>query len=164
MGTYAQMVGINSEYGVIPFLEGNYEDSISLIDDRFGIWFSSNTINRRVITNGVTTFGTEPTGPTNTFGYSNTQVVPYYMWNVNDNGLFGTQHNSWNTEYIFNSKYQGDDFYNNNSTYMKPNSGYGLGYIYNRSSTDPEYDSYPTNDVNGGNFKVGGPISLLLWS
>lgn len=157
-GDYAQMVGINSEYGVIPFLEGNYEDSISLIDDRFGIWFSSNTINRRVITNGVTTFGTEPTGPTNTFGYSNTQVVPYYMWNVNDNGLFGTQHNSWNTEYIFNSKYQGDDFYNNNSTYMKPNSGYGLGYIYNRSSTDPEYDSYPTNDVNGGNFKVGGPF------
>ena len=157
-GDFAQMVSINSEYGVLPFLEGNYEDSITVSDDRFGIWFSSNTIDRRVLTNGVTTFGTNPDGPTNTFGYTKTQIVPYYMWKIENNNLFGTQYNNWQTEYIYSSGYQSDDFFNGNSTYMKPNSGYGLGYIYNRSVNDPEYDSYPINDLNSGNFKVGSPF------
>jgi hypothetical protein len=157
-GDFAQMVSINSEYGVLPFLEGNYEDSITVSDDRFGIWFSSNTINRRVLTNGVTTFGTNPEGPTNTFGYNKTQIVPYYMWKIEDNKLFGTEFNNWQTEYIYSSGYQSDDFFNGNSTYMKPNAGYGLGYIYNRSTNDPEYDSYPVNNLNSGNFKVGSPF------
>jgi hypothetical protein len=157
-GDFAQMVSINSEYGVLPFLEGNYEDSITVSDDRFGIWFSSNTINRRVLTNGVTTFGTNPEGPTNTFGYNKTQIVPYYMWKIEDNKLFGTEFNNWQTEYIYSSGYQSDDFFNGNSTYMKPNAGYGLGYIYNRSVNDPEYDSYPVNNLNSGNFKVGSPF------
>lgn len=157
-GDFAQMVSINSEYGVVPFLEGNYDDSITVSDDRFGIWFSSNTINRRVLTNGVTTFGTNPEGPTNTFGYSKTQTVPYYMWKIEDNKLFGTELNNWQTEYIYSSGYQSDDFFNNNSTYMKPNSGYGLGYIYNRNANDPELDLYPVNNLNSGNFKVGSPF------
>jgi len=157
-GDFAQMVSINSEYGVLPFLEGNYADSITVSDDRFGIWFSSNTINRRVLTNGVTTFGTNPEGPTNTFGYNKTQIVPYYMWKIEDNKLFGTEFNNWQTEYIYSSGYQSDDFFNGNSTYMKPNAGYGLGYIYNRSVNDPEYDSYPVNNLNSGNFKVGSPF------
>ena len=157
-GDFAQMISINSEYGVLPFLEGNYEDSITVSDDRFGIWFSSNTINRRVLTNGVTTFGTNPEGPTNTFGYTKTQIVPYYMWKIEDKKLFGNEFNNWQTEYIYSSGYQSDDFFNGNSTYMKPNAGYGLGYIYNRSTNDPEYDSYPVNNLNSGNFKVGSPF------
>ena len=45
---------------------------------------------------------------------------------------------------------------------MKPNDGYGLGYIYNKSSSDPEYDSYPLNNPNGGNFKVGHPFHFYF--
>lgn len=158
-GDFAQMVGINSEYGVVPFLDGNYcDDTTTVQDDRFGIWFSSNTIDRRVLQNGVTTFGTQPEGPTNYFGYTKTQIVPYYMWNINDNGLFGTEYNNWNTEYIFSSKYQGDDFFNGNSPYMKPNYGYGRGHIFNRSLNDLSLDSFPVNSTNLNNFKTGSPF------
>ena len=171
-GDFAQMVSINSEYGVVPYVEGNYEDSITIQDDRFGIWFSSNTANRRVITNGVTTFGTEVNGPTNTFGYPNSQVIPYYMWRVKNNGLFGTEQNTWETECIYNSVYQGDDFFDGSGKYMKPNSGYGLGYIYNKNGSDPELDAFPTENPNvcsddgsgspGGNFKVGNPFHFYF--
>lgn len=161
-GDFAQMVSINSEYGVVPYLEGNYEDSITVEDDRFGIWFSSNTVNRRVVTDGTTTFGTNVTGPTNLFGYPNSQVIPYYMWTVKDNGLFGTEQNTWQTEYIFSSVYQGDDFYNGVGKYMKPDGGYGYGHIYNKISSDPEYDSHPVNNPNSNNFKVGNPFQFYF--
>lgn len=172
-GDFAQMVSINSEYGVVPFLDGNYcDNAITVQDDRFGIWFSSNTIDRRVLTNGVTTFGTNPEGPNNYFGYPKTQIVPYYMWtikdkvddegNVTSGGLFGTEYNNWQTEYIFSSKYQGDDFFDSGQTYMKPNYGYGMGYIFNRSAVDPEYDSSPINNVNSDNFKVGSPFQFYF--
>jgi hypothetical protein len=161
-GDFAQMISINSEFGVIPYLDGNYEDSITVQDDRFGIWFSSNTQNRRLITNGVTTFGTEVEGPTNTFGYPNSQVIPFYMWRVKDNGLFGTEQNTWETSCIYASTYQGDDFFEGSGKYMKPNSGYGLGYIYNRSSSDPELDEFPLNSPNSCEDTSGGVISDLL--
>lgn len=158
-GDFSQMVGINSEYGVVPFLDGNYcDDAITVQDDRFGIWFSSNTIDRRILTNGTTTFGTNPEGPDNYFGYPKTQIVPYYMWYINNNGLFGTEYNNWQTEYIFSSKYQGDDFFEGGQPYMKPNYGYGRGHIFNKSAVDPEYDSYPINNENSNNFKVGSPF------
>ena len=158
-GDFAQMVGINSEYGVVPFLEGNYCDNgITVQDDRFGIWFSSNTINRRILTNGTTTFGTEPEGPSNYFGYTDTQVVPYYMWNIKNNGLFGTEYNTWETDVVFSSQYQGDDFFNSTQPYMKPNIGYGRGHIFNANAFDPEYDSLPINNSNQNNFKVGSPF------
>ena len=161
-GDFAQMISINSEFGVIPYLDGNYEDSITVQDDRFGIWFSSNTQNRRLITNGVTTFGTEVEGPTNSFGYPNSQVIPFYMWRVKDNGLFGTEQNTWETSCIYASTYQGDDFFEGSGKYMKPNSGYGLGYIYNRSSSDPELDEFPLNSPNSCEDTSGGVISDLL--
>ena len=168
-GDFAQMVAINSEYGVVPFLDGNYcDDTITLQDDRFGIWFSSNTIDRRILQNGVTTFGTNPENPSNYFGYSKTQIVPYYMWkikdgtdddgNVIDGKLFGTEYNSWNTDYIFSSKYQGDDFFSGDAPYMKPNYGYGRGHIFNRSLNDPSYDEAPINNTNLSNYKVGSPF------
>lgn len=162
-GDFAQMVSINGEYGVVPYLDGNYPDSITVEDDRFGIWFSSNTANRRIVTQGVTTFAPNvENGPVNPFGYPNSQYVPYYMWHVNDNGVFGTEQNSWHTETIFSSVYQGDDFYDGSGKYMRPDYGYGLGYIYNKSSSDPEFDSYPSNDPNGGNFKVGNPFHFYF--
>lgn len=161
-GDFAQMVSINSEYGVIPYLDGNYPDSITVSNDRFGIWFGSNTINRRILTNGTTTFGNNPNGPSNTFGYSKTQEVPYYMWKIENNGLFGTQQNTWNTDVVYSSKYQGDDFFDGNDTYMKPNDGYGLGYIFNKSVSDNELDQTPLNNLNSGNFKVGSPFHFYF--
>jgi len=164
-GDYAQLIGINSEYGVLPYIDGNYGDDITISDDRMGIWFSSNTINRRVLTNGVVTLGDTPESPFSTFGYSRSQEVPYYMWELKENegtsfiGLFGSQKNSWHTNTIYSSVYQGDDFYSGASQkYMKPDFGYGLGYLYNRNEEDPQLDALPTQNVNSNRFKVGSPF------
>jgi len=165
-GDYAQLIAINSEFGVLPYIDGNYDDDITITEDRLGIWFDSNTIQRRILTNGTITFGTDPDGPSNYFGYSKTQEVPYYMWELKPQsdensfiGLFGSQNNTWYTDEISSSKYQGDDFFTgDNEKYMKPNYGYGLGYIYNRSEDDPQLDAVPTQNPNGNKYKVGSPF------
>ena len=163
-GDLAQMLSINSEFGVLPYLEGNYEDSISVTggdDGVFGIWFSSNTINRRIINNGVTTFGLNPNGPTNYFGYPNTQLVPHYMWKINNNYLFGTDENDWSTNTISSSYYQNDKFFEGSTTYMMPQNGYGLGYIYNRDANGNEISTLPNNGESP-TFKVGSPFHFYF--
>lgn len=167
-GDFAQMVSINSEIGVAPFLEADYRnDQMYVGENTIGIWYESDVNLRRILTNGVSTFGDDPEGPTNTFGYENTQVVPYYMWKVNNNSeLFGTNLNTWTTDTIYSSKYQGDDFFYSPIvtpiTYMKPDSGYGLGYIYNRSIADETYSLYPVTDTNNENYKVGAPFHFYF--
>lgn len=163
-GDFAQMLSINSELGVLPYLEGNYEDSITVTGGNngvFGIWFSSNTIDRRIINNGVTTFGLNPEGPSNYFGYTNTQLVPHYRWKIKNNYLFGTDENDWDTSVIASSYYQNDEFFDNSNTYMMPDNGYGLGYIYNKDANGNEISSLPNN---GGSpsFKVGSPFHFYF--
>lgn len=171
-GDYAQLISINSEYGVVPYLDGNYGDDITITDDRMGIWFNSDTIKRRILTNGTTTFGTNPEGPDNYFGYSKSQEVPFYMWEMkqpeegnefNGLGLFGSQNNTWNTNNIYSSIYQGDDFFNGSTQkYMKPDYGYGLGHIYNRSESDPQLDAVPNQNTNSNKYKVGAPFHFYF--
>ena len=179
-GDYVQMISINSEFGVIPYIDGNYDADISVEGGAFGIWFKSFTNDRRIVTDGVISFTDNPEGPTNTFGYANTQEVPFYMWTISENDpglielinqigqplpdpnyLFGSEKNNWNTgsSKIYTVKYQGDDFFNGaQQTYMMPDSGYGLGYIYNRDVDDPQKDVLPVLTSNGRDFKVGGPF------
>jgi len=91
------------------------------------------------------------------------------MWSIQndspDVNLFGTELNSWNTNKVYSGLYQGEDFFNNTpTTYMKPDYGYGLGYIYNRSLADETFNQYPGNNPNPtgqyseGDFKVGNPF------
>lgn len=167
-GDYAQLISIASELGVIPFLEGEYCDSNIYMDsDNIGVWFESDEILRKKITNGIMTYGLDPEGPSYTYGYDKTQEVPYYMWNIkldtNENSLFGTEFNNWNTNKIYSSKYQGDDFFNNTPLkYMKPDYGYGKGYIYNRIIGDDTYNQFPGNNPNNRDFKVGSPFHFYF--
>ena len=173
-GDYAQLTSIASELGVIPFLEGDYTDSQVYFDsDNIGVWFESDTILRRKLTNGAMTYGLDPEGPDYVYGFDKTQEVPYYMWSIRndspDVNLFGTEFNSWNTEKIYSGLYQGDDFFNNTpTTYMKPDYGYGLGHIYNRSLADETFNQYPGNNPNPtgqfseGDFKVGNPFHFYF--
>lgn len=113
------------------------------------------------------TYGLDPEGPSYTYGYDKTQEVPYYMWNIkldtNENSLFGTEFNNWNTNKIYSSKYQGDDFFNNTPLkYMKPDYGYGKGYIYNRIIGDDTYNQFPGNNPNNRDFKVGSPFHFYF--
>jgi hypothetical protein len=81
------------------------------------------------------------------------------------NTLFGSQLNTWNTEYIYNSKFQQDNFDNSNM-YMKPDGGYGLGHIFNKEGDGPNDDQElitpPQNNPNQNNYKVGAPFHFYF--
>lgn len=170
-GDAAQMYSINSEFGVLPYVEGNYSDSDVFIsndpsflggDALMGIWFSADTASRRILTNGTTTFGpVTQLGPTNTFGYPNSQEIPYYKWGIDNKGkLFGSDKNTWRAgnKQIGQGKYQGDNFFVNGTDYAQPANGYGLGYIYNRK---PNGDNSETQ-LQEENIKVGGPFHFYF--
>jgi len=156
-GDLAQLFSINSEFGVIPYIGGNYVDSVTVQEDRLGIWFQSELINRKVLNPGITTFGTDPsTSPTNYFGYPGSQLVPYYRWEIKEGGLFGTELNSWYTDEIFTANYQSSPL--SSSGYVVPQSGPSYGYIFNASPNDPELDELPP----GNNYKVGNPYQFYF--
>lgn len=177
-GDFAQLVSISSELGVDPLIEGSYvDDEIFLDEDNIGVFFNSDTILRRKLNGGVMTYGDSPTDPDYIHGYLRDQRVPYYMWTVKKEtsenepaNVFGSEFNNWNTINIQSGEYQSDDFFNGNPvTYMKPDVGYGLGHIYNRSVNDDTFSQYPAtpsilgSDPQGNNsYKVGSPFHFYF--
>ena len=174
---YAQMISINSEFGVNEFQSENYpainpgQDPIyfndgSSSDGVFGIFFSSDTQVRDFITPKRTIINL--TGnPTNdcTFSYFNvkTQKVPFYQWELKENpgvsNIFGAQSNTWFTDPIdgqkyFSKEYQKMDRLDASSRYFRNNPGitnnsYNKGYIWNYNPTTGQYDpSTSTQNLN----------------
>jgi hypothetical protein len=118
-GDYAQMLQINSQYGVSPYDAENYVDdatnpaknpvyvgagdqSGSLFSPVFGIFYSGSSEDRDVIS--PRRLDRNLTGSTLISDYLGTksQQVPYYGWTNqtwNNGGLtiFGTQKNNWET-------------------------------------------------------------------
>ena len=159
-GDCAQMFSINSEFGVVPYLAGNYLDSVTVLQNRFGIWFDSDLIDRREVNPGISTFGTdEISSPTNYFGYTSSQIVPYYRWFIEPNaGLFGVDsENNWNTQDIYSMNYQNSPL--DSSGYAVPTSGPAYGYLYNASVNDPELDAFPGTTHS---IKVGSPYHFYF--
>lgn len=172
---FAQLTSINSEFGVVPFLDGNYEDEkITFCEYQtgnqtgkplIGVWFDSDVISRRKLGEGVNTYGEDVNGLTSNYGYANSQDVPYYKWRIEETGsqVFGTELNNWNTLQIFNNKHQGTEFFDETTnTYMYPDNLYGLGYLYNREANgDPKLD-IPNNPYANGSYKVGSPFHFYF--
>ena len=153
-GDYAQMISINSEYGVLAYIDGNYADSITLSDDRIGIWFTGDTVNRGIVGPG--------TLPYNNFDYIGSQVVPYYSWKTEGSTLFGTEENKWITDSALSGKYQDHQFVGN-TDYPYTNLGPGYGYLYNATVNDPESDTQaPTNSTHSGRYRVGSPFHFYF--
>ena len=148
---YAQLISINSELGVAPFLSSNYPDNPLLgeqnpiyfdCDNVMGIFFSSDTQIRdyitpkRTIINGDVTINSSCSF--NNFPvYS--QRVPFSQWKIQvpDTSIFGRQFNNW--EYnvggnVFSHKYQSLDRLDNNSRYFRTDGSvltkYQKGHIY----------------------------------
>jgi len=105
-GDVSQLISINSEYGVVPFLGSNYsDDNIKWVKDNdgepiIGVLFEANTINRDMITPGRFTFQDTLTSHlTDNYGF-NDQEVPFYQWGLKPNSysLFGTELNDWVTK------------------------------------------------------------------
>lgn len=148
-GDLAQMLSINSEYGVYPYLGNNYSDQnistyqSNLIYPVVGVFFSSDTSNRDYLSPGRETFiDTQSTFISRQYGFRD-QKVPFYYWEIKDEPkIFGNQKNDWlvkeNINGIGSVNYQSVDRLNSfsvdNPTYpsntRKPSTEIP-GYIYN---------------------------------
>ena len=127
-GDYAQMLQINSQYGIVPYTADNYFDDPATTTDNvvyvsvdknnnsvFGIFYSGYTEERDLIS--PRRIDRTFTGNTLIADYLGTksQEVPFYRWsntayNVGQPSIFGSEANNWYTEgNAYKEKYQNLD-------------------------------------------------------
>jgi len=158
-GDWAQMLSINSEWKVLPFITENvpsnnyifFGDNGATGDQLkpvMGLFFQTPTPNlnyRKIQSPGIQTYSTSPLIEEK-FGYSKSQVVPHYKWSLKTSNptsnIFGTEDNNWLTDNVYNGgffskKYQDLDFTNLNEKYITQTTR--LGYIanYTGATNDP---------------------------
>jgi hypothetical protein len=176
-GDIAQMFSINSEFGVVPFGDEEYDDNDLYVqggnfDSVFGIFFSSDTASRNTLSPGVQTFSLTPP-LLNYFGYSKTQEVPMYLWTSNPTAgqqtIFGIDKNEWYTNVIaannafYSNKYQSMSFqYAPTSRYFNTTPTGQKGYIFN-SDVNGNNDANWTGTIQtGDSFVVGAPFHFYF--
>jgi hypothetical protein len=187
---YAQLISINSELGVTPFLASNYPDNPDPTkqnpiffdcDNVLGIFFSSDTqvrdyitpkrtiINGAVQVNSTCSFNNFPV-------YS--QEVPFSQWylnaNVGSDSIFGRQFNNWDFDVdggVFSNNYQSLDRLLPSSRYFRTTGSiqtqFQKGYIYavndniGNITADPTYwDNPPVPDDM--KITVGAPFHFYF--
>ena len=172
-GDFAQMLSINSEWRISPFLAENYPnpDSIYFGDDTqsgdgyprpvFGLFYESPQIDysyRRNLTPGFETLNFSPLLQYY-YGYPKTQEVPHYKWGISDGttSIFGSENNNWNTNAPFYKRgYQDLDF-NDTNEYFQANPT-PTGFLTNFDlSGDPDFNGNST-----GNYVVGAPFHFYF--
>ena len=168
-GDISQMFSINSEYGVEPFSDDNYSDVDLYVNvnggANMGIYYSSNTINRIMISPGITTFATNLY---NYYGYPKSQEVPMYKWmNKDTSSIFGNDTNDWYTEApYYSEKYQELNFVNYQSLsvpiseYFNNNTTGQKGYIYNSNTNGLPSPTFPQGSSD--KFIVGAPYHFYF--
>jgi hypothetical protein len=176
-GDWAQMLSINSEWKITPFLNENYPNSASIYFGTsntpqaalFGLFYETQNpayINRRQLSPGVNIYSLQPLVQSN-YGYPKSQEVPHYKWTItSDNTIFGSEDNNWDTDVLssggfFAKKYQSLDF--NVDPYFKT-STVALGYITNFSPypTTPNPSTAGTIIQPGSNSAPIGSNSVLV--
>ena len=151
-GDYAQMLQINSQYGIVPFTAENYVDDPNTTSDNpiyvdgdskgnpvFGVFYSGFTQERDLIS--PRRLNRNLTGSTLIADYLGTksQEVPFYTWYNNGWGspsqpsIFGNQENTWSsskfTYSAYKQKYQSIDRLNapmfiGGNQYIQNRTGY----------------------------------------
>jgi len=172
-GDFAQMLSINSEWRISPFLSENYPNpnSIYFGDDTqtgngyprpvFGVFYESPQIDysyRRNLTPGFETLNFSPLLQYY-YGYPKTQEVPHYKWGISDGttSIFGSENNNWNTNAPFYKRgYQDLDF-NSSNEYFQANPT-PTGFLTNFDlSGNPD----PARNTTG-NYIVGAPFHFYF--
>ena len=157
-GDYAQLISINSEYGVIPYLDSNYSGSTT-VGEVIGIWFDSEEELRREMGPGEITIGSV----TSQFNYVSSQEVPFYGWQTEDTNLFGTELNKWRTDEFITAKYQDEIFDGSLTDYPYTDLGNGYGYLYNQDNINVELDEKAnTNSNHPDYYRVGSPFHFYF--
>jgi hypothetical protein len=135
-GDWAQMLSINSEWEVSPFITENVPNnsyiyfgdnqngsigsiSSDLIKPILGLFFSSSTEElryRKIMSPGIETYNFNPLIEQK-FGYPKSQYVPHYKWlikkpttSVLPDNIFGSEDNNWYTDVYSGST--GYEFFN----------------------------------------------------
>jgi hypothetical protein len=157
-GDWAQMLSINSEWKVLPFITENVPtDNYIYFGDNgatgdqlkpvMGLFFQTPTPNlnyRKIESPGIETYSNSPLIQEK-FGYSKSQVVPHYKWSIKQgnptNNIFGTEDNNWVTDNVygggfFSKKYQDLDFDTLNEKYITDTTR--LGFITNYVNGIPQ--------------------------
>jgi hypothetical protein len=157
-GDWSQMLSINSEWQVLPFITENLpqpnpnqyiyfgdngESNPDLIKPVMGLFFitpENNLRYRKIESPGTETYSFTPLIEEN-FGYPKSQVVPNYKWSIHPSApnnataqnIFGNEDNNWYTSTagggFFKKEYQALDFTNANEKYRTQTTK--LGYIAN---------------------------------
>ena len=163
-GDWAQMLSINSEWKVLPFITENVPSNNYIffgdngatgnqIKPVMGLFFQTPTPNlnyRKIESPGIQTYSTSPLIEEK-FGYSKSQVVPHYKWSLKTSNptsnIFGTEDNNWVTDNVYNGgffsdKYQELDFTNLNEKYVTQTTR--LGYIANYTGTTNQPSPQPS--------------------
>ena len=179
-GDVTQMFSINSEYGIVPFNDDNYnDDDVFLLNTTtstgeagpvIGLYFSSDTQSRIQLTPGIATYG----AVLQQNGYPKTQQVPMYKWESDNTGvpqnLFGSELNEWFTNVenggFYAIPYQSMQF--DTTDYFHPQNGTGpfngaTGYIYNYDSNgNPNQNVTQWPSGQSRKFVVGAPYHFYF--
>ena len=187
-GDIAQMLSINSEWKVSPFITENLdpatanqyiflgqEGNLGLWPTKpvFGVFFSSSTQElryRKIMSPGIETYNQTPLIQ-ETFGYPKSQFVPHYRWTIfKSNSIFGTEDNNWFTNTyqggFFQKQYQNLDFFTLGEKYLTQynQSQGGFGFITNfdpttiPASPEPNFQ-FPPQGTSG--VIQGQPVNYL---
>jgi len=170
-GDVVQMFSINSEFGIEPFSEDEYDQANDLYvaggtgaDPLMGIFFQSNRELRALASPGSLVFS--PTLVSN-FGYPNSQEVPMYKWKAaTTTTIFGNELNDWVT--TANQNNTGNGFFSENyqdlSFVQSPYSPYfnngptgGQGYIYQQNGQESPWPASQSDK-----FIVGAPYHFYF--
>jgi hypothetical protein len=169
-GDITQLFSINSEFGVAGFSEDEYDGTGDVYISTsgpatLGVFFTSSTENRIVVSPGITTFTPQLT---NFYGFPKTQEVPFYQWQLNQQQvptIFGSDTNNWNTNLIgggfYKQKYQAlsfsqapfSQYFNNLNTGKR-------GYIYNSTTGGATDETFPQGQSTS--FLVGAPYHFYF--
>ena len=167
-GDIAQMLSINSEWKVSPFISenipgnnyiffGSQGTSNNPTNPVFGVFFSSSTQElryRKIMSPGVETYSISPLIE-QSFGYPKSQVVPNYKWSLSGGStIFGTEDNNWFTESVntnsgfFKKQYQDVNFVSTLEKYLTSNPSINFGFITNFTNASVPTTS-PLNVIQG---------------
>jgi len=185
-GDIAQMISINSEFGVVPFLGNNYSDAnIKYLKSDYsdpdsgpllGVFFSGNTVNRDLITPGRVTFQDNQTFLTNLYGFRD-QEVPFHPWKIKSNTkngkwvIFGSEENDWGYKTTTNSidtiQYQTIDRLTSSYTFpsnISTPTTEKPGFIYNSSFSGGTIvlDEEIQKDISKMKLLVGAPYHFYF--
>jgi hypothetical protein len=190
-GDWAQMLSINSEWKVLPFITENVPsaDYIYFGDNQngipnsidpekikpiMGLFFTASTPEiryRKIMSPGIETYNFNPLIEEK-FGYPKSQVVPHYKWFITTPetytgtpNIFGSEDNNWYTNSSFNGGFFSKKY--QDLDFISPNEKYQtsltqVGYIASFNLTGGTMPITPLANISQGDPSTNYQNSVVV--